>query len=78
MVVLLSCKWQTIVPSFLKGNTDVIMDVFSYYGVCVLMECSCLHSVVLLWHNTLRSPSCVLATEDIRTSFLVSAIKNLI
>ena len=54
------------------------MDVFSFCRVCVLMECGCLHWVVLLWSNTLRTPGYVLAALDTITSFFISTIKNLI
>ena len=44
-----------------NGWTLVVMDVFLYCGVCVLTKYSCLHWFALLWHNTMRNHSCVLA-----------------
>ena len=38
----------------------------------------CLHCAAMLWHNTFRNPSSVLAACDMMTSFLVSTTRKLI
>ena len=71
-----SCKECVVVLGSYKGPTGAAVDMFSLCRVCVLTVCSCLHWGDLLWHTTLSSPSCVLATRDTRTLFLVYTLKN--
>ena len=43
------------------GQTVAVVDMFFGYWACFVMVCSCLHCVALLWHNSLSTPSWVLA-----------------